>query len=434
MSRGADSRSIVLRNCRLIDGTGADPLARAALVVEGDRISQVGASGQVSVPDGASVIDLDGATVMPGLIDSHLHLWGLSTDRIVEELLMVPDGVRLVRAGQRVGRLLEAGYTTVKDCGGTNALHLRRAIAEGTLLGPRIVAAGYFLSQTFGHGDFFHFLPMENSDARLAAGVGSNLTCDGVDECTRAARFALRQGADFIKISTSGGIMSERDRSEHVQFTPEEVSAIARVANNAGTFVTAHSHSAEGIRMSIEAGVRTVDHALFPDDAAIEEGRRRGVVFVSTLSIMKHYGEGGTSAGYPEWAVRKSRLAWDSAIVNMRRIHDSGGTLAAGTDFIDSDLMSMGANALELELLVKRCGLKPMDAIKAATLNGAKACNLERSIGTLEEGKVADIVVSGADPLADITVLQQPADIRLVIKEGRICVDRRAHPGSITHP
>src|SRR5207249_10190890 len=138
---------------------------------------------------------------------------------------------------------------------------------------PRILAAGYFLSQTFGHGDFLHFLPIEMSDARLRRDGGFNLTCDGVGECMKAARFALREGADFIKISTSGGVMSERDRSEHVQFTMEEVEAVVRVASNAGTFVTAHSHSTEGIRMSIDAGVHTVDHAIYPDEGAIQEGK-----------------------------------------------------------------------------------------------------------------------------------------------------------------
>jgi imidazolonepropionase-like amidohydrolase len=412
----------VLRNGRVIDVRQGEHIDRASVVIEDGRITSLGRRNEVSAPDGAVSIDLEGKTVIPGLIDSHLHLWGLDSDRLVDELLMVPEGVRLIRASQRVHRLLEAGYTTVKDCGGTNALHIRRAIAEGTISGPRVVAAGYFLSQTFGHGDFFQSLPMRMADARETPGV-SNLTCDGVAECSKAARYALRQGADFIKISTSGGVMSEHDRSEHVQFTDEEVRAIVRVAQNVGTFVTAHCHSTEGMHISVDAGVRTIDHALYPDHEVLEKAKRKGVVFVSTLSIMKRYNEGGVKVGYPEWAVQKSRVAWERTIANMRLIHESGAVLAAGTDFLDSPLMQMGTNALELELLVRLCGLSALDALRAATINGARACGLEGRVGAIEPGMDADLVVCRGDPLKDIRVLQKRETVAMVIKDGRIVRD-----------
>lgn len=417
----------LLRNARVIDVLDGEHLARASVVIEGDRITSLGRGNDVSVPEGAVSVDLEGMTIIPGLIDSHLHLWGLNSDRVIDELLMVPDGVRLIRTTQRLHRLLEAGYTTVKDCGGINALQIKRAIAEGTIEGPRVIAAGYFLSQTFGHGDFFHFLPMEMVDARRTRG-GSNLTCDGVAECSKAARYALREGADFIKISTSGGVMSERDRSEHVQFTSEEVRAMVRVAQNAGTFVTAHCHSAEGMHMSVDAGVHTIDHALYPDPEVIEKAKKKEVVFVSTLSIMKRYNEGGVAAGYPEWAVRKSRMAWEKAIANIRAIYNSGALLAAGTDFLDSPLMQMGTNALELELLVEFCGLSPLDALRAGTFNGAKACGLGERIGALRTGMTADIVVCKKDPLKDIRYLQKPDMVRMVLKEGRTVLNRGPAP------
>ena len=408
----------VIKNARVINGTGADPIENRSILIEGNRITQI--DRQVSAPKSSKVIDGSGQTVIPGLIDSHLHLWGLKTDRIVDELLMVPDGVRLLRSANNLPHLLRSGYTTVKDCGGVNGLYLKRAIAERSIRGPRILAAGYFISQTFGHGDFFHFLPIEMSDARKSGGHGDNLTCDGKAECMKAARYALRQGADFIKISTSGGVMSERDKSEHVQFTSDEIRAMVQVAKNAGTFVTAHSQSTEGMKLSIEAGVRTLEHVFYPDDQVIELGKKRGTVFVSTLSIMKRYDEGGINAGYPEWAIRKSKAVWEKVVKSIKRLRDSGVTMAAGTDFLDSPLMKLGSNALELELLVKHCGYSPMDAIVAATMNGSIACAMQDQIGSIEEGKLADLVLLRKNPLEDITSLQNPESIPTVIKDGEI--------------
>jgi len=416
--------ALVIKGGTLIDGTGAEPLENATVVVEGSKITGVGRAEDVEIPEKARVVDATGKTVMPGLIDSHLHLMGMKTDNFVVEMLVVPEGVKLIRASIDARRLLEAGFTTIKDCGGMNAVHIKRAIAEGTLRGPRILAAGYVLSQTFGHGDT-HYLPIEMSDARTAHGKGLGcLICDGVEECIKAARYALREGADFIKVCTTGGVMSERDRPEHTQFTIEEIKAIVEVARFAGTFVTAHCQGTEGMHNSIEGGIKTIDHAFYPDDEAIEMGIKRGVVFVSTLSIQKRINEGGIEAGYPEWGVRKSRESWDTVVKNIARLREAGATVAMGTDFCGSKLLKMGTNALELELLVKYCGFKPMDAIVSATLNGAKACCLEDRLGTIEEGKLADILIVDGDPLKDISILQNVDRIRMVIKEGVIEVNR----------
>lgn len=413
-----ENPSIVIKNARIIDGTGSDPIDRGSIMISGSQLKLI--DRQVSIPSNSKVVDASGLTAIPGLIDSHVHLWGLGTDRLVDELLMIPEGVRLLTAAGRLQNLLSGGYTTVKDCGGVNALSLKEAVGRGVISGPRILAAGYFISQTFGHGDFFHFLPIEMSDARRYAGHGDNLTCDGVAECMKAARYALRQGADFLKISTSGGVMSDHDKSEHVQFTPEEIRAIVQVASNANTFVTAHCQSTEGMRISIEEGVRTLEHVFYPNKEVMELALRSNTVFVSTLSVMKCYNDGGTEAGYPAWAIRKSMLAWENVIKNIKLLHDSGVTLAAGSDLLDSPLMKLGMNSMELELLVKYCGFTPMDALVSATRNGARACGLEAEIGTLEKGKSADLVLLKGDPLKDISILQNRSTIKLVLKEGFI--------------
>lgn len=419
-----EKKVMAIKGDTLIDGTGAEPVENAVAVIEGSKITAVGKAEDVEIPKEAEVIDATGKTMMPGLIDSHMHLMGMKTDNFIEETLIVPEGVKLLRAGNDAGLLLDAGFTTVKDCGGANAVYIKRAIAEGTLRGPRILAAGYILTQTFGHADLTHFLPIEMSDVRTAHGKGIALICDGVEECTKAARYALREGADFIKVCTTGGVMSERDRPEHTQFTVDEIKAIVKVAHFAGAFVTAHCQGTEGMHNSIEGGIKTIDHAFYPDDEAIEMGKKKGVVFVPTLSIMKRINEGGLEAGYPEWAVQKSREAWDNVVKNIARLREAGATLAAATDFGGSKLMKMGTNALELELLVKHCGFTPMDAIVSATLNGAKACGLEDRIGTIEKGKLADIIIVDGDPLKDIKILQNLDRIKMVIKEGVIEVDR----------
>jgi imidazolonepropionase-like amidohydrolase len=378
----------------------------------------------VDVPDVAEVLDVRGKVIMPGLIDAHLHFSGLRTDHFISESLIVPAGVRLLRAARSARLVLEAGFTTVKDTGGPNALYLKSAIDEGSIPGPRILAAGYILTQTFGHGDDFMFLPIEWADARTSHGRTFALMCDGVEDCMKAARYSLREGADFIKVCTSGGVSSQKDKPEDVQFTSEEIRAIVRVARNAGTFVTTHCMSTEGMLMSIENGIKTIDHAWYPTDEVIEMGRRMGAIFVATLACFKKINEGGIEAGYPEWTVRKTKGTWNEVASNMRKLKDGGAIVAAGTDFIDTRLMRMGSNALELELLVEDAGFTPMEAIVSMTRNGAMACGMEDKIGTVQKGKLADLIVVDGDPLDNIRLLQNMENIRLVIKSGAIEVNR----------
>jgi len=419
-----EKKVTAIKGGTLIDGTGVEPVEDSLVLVEGSKITEVGRAKDVGIPEDANVLDASDKTVMPGLIDSHMHLMGMKTDNIMAETFVVPDGVKLLRAGVSAGLLLNAGFTTVKDCGGPNALYIKRAIAEGTLRGPRILAAGYVLSQTFGHGDS-HYLPIEMSDIRTTQGRAISLICDGVEECIKAARYTLREGADFIKLcGTSGGVMSERDRPEHTQFTLDEIKAVVQVAHNAKTFVTAHAQGTEGICNAIEGGVKTVDHVFYPDNEAIEMGKKKGVIFVPTLSVMKRINEGGVEAGYPPWGVHKSREAWDTVVRNIKKLREAGATIASGTDFLDTPLMKMGTNALELELLVKHCDFRPMDSIVSATFNGAQACGLEEKTGTIQKGKLADIIIVEGDPVKDIKILQNLDRIKMVVKEGAIEVDR----------
>jgi imidazolonepropionase-like amidohydrolase len=424
VSKKAEKEIIVIKGGNLIDGTGAKPLKNSVVVIEGARITAVGKEGDVDIPKRARKTEVDASkkTVMPGLIDSHLHLVGMKTDRILEEELVRPQQLGLIKSVYDAVDLLEAGFTTVKDCGGFG-IYLKRAIAEGTTRGPRILSAGYVLSQTGGHGDA-HYIPVEWVDARVSK-RGMSLLCDGTEECIKAARFAIREGADFIKICTSGGVMSMIDRPEHTQFTLEEIKAIVEEARHVGKFVTAHCQGTEAMKNSITAGVKTIDHAFYPDDEVIGMAKKKkDVIFVPTLSINWRIVTEGEKAGYPPWAVTKGKEVWEITIKNIAKLYKAGLTIASATDFVGSPLLKMGTNAMELELLIKHCGFKPMDAIIAATRNGAKACGLENEIGMIEKGKLADIIIVDGDPLKDIKVLQDKNKIKMVMKEGKIEVKR----------
>jgi imidazolonepropionase-like amidohydrolase len=424
VSKKPKKEILVIKFGNLIDGTGAKPVKNSVIVIEGARIMAVGKEGDVNIPKKVQRTEVDASrmTVMPGLIDSHLHLMGMRTDRILEEEIIRPQQLALIKSVYDTIDLLEAGFTTVKDCGGFG-IHLKRAIAEGTTRGPRILSSGYVLSQTAGHGDT-HYAPIEWVDAR-ATKRGMALLCDGVPECMKAARYALREGADFIKICTSGGVMSMIDRPEHTQFTLEEIKAIVEEARHVGKFVTAHCQGTEAMKNSIVAGVKTIDHAFYPDDEVIEMAKKRkDVIFVPTLSINWRIITEGEKAGYPPWAVAKGKEVWEASTKNIAKLYRAGLTIASATDFTGSPLLKMGTNAMELELLIKHCGFRPMDAIIAATRNGAKACGLENEIGMIEKGKLADIIIVDGDPLKDIKVLQDKNKIKMVMKEGKIEVKR----------
>ncbi len=420
-----EKKMTVIRGGNLIDGTGAKPKKNSIVLIEDGKIKDVGREDEVIIPEKVEKIKVDaaGKTIMPGLIDSHLHLIGMKTDRFIEEQLVRPPQLGLIKSAYDALDLLEAGFTTVKDCGGFG-IYLKKAIAEGTIRGPRILSAGYTLSQTAGHGDT-HFIPIEWVDPRVSKrgmSLGSMaLLCDGVPECIKAARYALREGADFIKIMASGGVMSMVDKPEDTQFTLDELEAIVEEAKHVGKFVTAHCQGTEAMKNCIKAGVKTIDHAFYPDDQVIEMAKQRGdVVFVPTLSINWRIVTEGEEAGYPPWAVAKGKEVWETTKKNIARLHKAGLTIASATDFCGSPLLKMGTNAVELEMLVENCGFEPMDAIVAATLNGAKACGLESEIGTIEKGKLADIIIVDGDPVKDIKVLQEKDAINLVMKEGTI--------------
>jgi len=407
-------------NARVFDGTGRPLIENGVVVINGNVIVDVGTRGSVEVPDDVEVIDVGGRFVMPGLIDAHVHLFGRRGDRIKEQLL-VPFSTFVARVVKDLEELINAGFTTVRDAGSVIALEVKPAIAEGTVVGPRVVAAGYIITQTFGHGDV-HYLPPEWVDVRTSKKVFlSSLICDGVDECRKAARYALRQGADYIKICSSGGVMSEKDRPEYVQFTVDEIKAIVQEARHAMRFVASHAQSAEGIKNAIIAGVKTIEHGIYIDEEGVELAKERDVIVVPTFSVVEHVLKYGKEVGVPEWGLKKAEEVYKDHVENIRKAYRAGVKIASGTDFGGGvKAFRHGLNALEIQLLTEKLGMTPTEALIAATKVAAEACGMGGSIGTLERGKVADIIVIDGNPLDDVKILQDHRKIALVMKEGRV--------------
>jgi len=404
---------------RLIDGTGAAPVENVTVIIENSNIKAVGQD--IKIPNEAQIIDAAGKTVMPGMIDAHMHLWGTKPDDTYAEEISRRLEVRVIKAIADAKSYLKAGFTTVKDCGGMNGIFLKQAAREGDLTGvPRIVASGYPLTSTIGNP--YPYMPNEYIDARTSkiSGQqgGQTLICDGVDECIKAARYVLRQGADFVKVWSRGGS----------EFNPDELKAIVQSAAEVDKFVTIHCDNARVAQKSIIAGIKTIDHAVGIDDKAVEMGNKAGVIFVSTMICMQSlimYGSAEISPLHgPEWA--KGML--EKMCLGYKKIHQAGGILAIGTDAGGEKLIEkLGSSALEIELLVKLCDFSPMEAILAATKNAAMACFIGDKTGTIEPGKLADIIIVDGDPLADIKILQDAEKIKMVMLEGKVESDRSAH-------
>jgi len=408
----------VLTNCYVFDGLGN--LFKGSVVVEGSRIVDVGSEGSVEVPKDAEVIDLGGMYLLPGLIDAHLHLIGMRTGDFVKEPLLTPYETFVARVVKDLEELIYSGFTTVGDAGSLIAVKIKQAVNEGTVVGPRIVAAGPTLSPTFGHGDT-HYLPIEYVDFRTTKKLTplASLICDGVDECRKAARYALREDADFIKIMATGGVLSQKDRPEYRQFTLEEIKAIVDEARAAGRFVHAHAQGTEGIKNAILGGVKVIAHAIYIDEECSALAKDLDVVVVPTLSIVNKILTIGSKIGIPEWGLRKAEEANKAHISNIRKAYRLGVKIATGTDFCGGPLR-MGDNALEIKLLVESVGMEPKEALIAATRVAAEAVGLKDSVGTIEKGKVADLIAVSGNPLDNLDVLMSKENIKLVVKEGRV--------------
>ncbi|MEM1983271.1 MAG: amidohydrolase family protein [Sulfolobales archaeon] len=408
----------VVTNCYVFDGLGN--VFKGSVIVEDNIIVDVGTEGSIEIPKDADIIDLGGSYLLPGLIDAHVHLVGMRTGDFVKEPLLVPYETFVARVVKDLEELIYSGFTTVGDAGSLIAAKIKYAVNEGTITSPRIIASGLPLSPTFGHGDM-HYFPVEYVDYRTSRKLIplSSLICDGVDECRKAARYALREDADFIKIMATGGVLSQKDRPEYRQFTLEEIKAIVDEARAAGRFVHAHAQGIEGIKNSILGGVKVIAHAIYIDEENIALANEYDAILVPTLSIVDKILSVGSKIGIPEWALKKADEVNKEHINNIRKAYKLGAKIATGTDFCGGPLR-MGDNALEIKLLVEKVGMEPKEALMSATKVAAEAVGLNHKLGTIEKGKIADLIAVNGNPLSDVSILQRKENIKLIIKEGKI--------------
>ncbi|MGH7056230.1 MAG: amidohydrolase family protein [Stellaceae bacterium] len=406
----------VLTGGTLIDGTGAAPVTGRAIVVQSERIAAV-TSGAGGWPDDAAIIDISGMTVLPGLIDCHDHMAMHGYDLARRWGLDEPQSTRTLRTARVLEQTLAAGYTAVRDAAGLDT-GFKRAIEEGLISGPRLVLSLAILSPIGGIGD------RTSPSGFACCGPSDPLVPDSIIESLADVRPAVRRmvraGADVIKCATTGGASSRpahgpRDGA----FNLDEMQALVEEAHALDRRVMCHALGGRGLRIAVEAGVDSIEHGCYlaEEPALLDRMAARGIFFVPTFAVYDFHRKS------PQPHVRERALALKEAHdESLRRALSAGVRIAAGTD---AGGHGHPANALELACLV-RAGMTPLQALQAATGWAAECLGLERDIGTIERGRLADLVVVDGDPLADIAVLQNPERIALVLKGGAIAADRRA--------
>ncbi|MFC7072585.1 amidohydrolase family protein [Halovenus rubra] len=396
---------------RLVDGTESNPLRDARLLVADGRVADVGTQESVRKPDNAKHTSVPDATVIPGLIDAHLHLTGgRSMDPF--DWITTPVSQEAARATADLRKLVSAGFTTVRDVGSDTGIGLREAVNEGAIPGPRIYTSGQFISQTGGHGDD-HFLP--HQWVREENNRGISTLADGEDECRKEARKRIRDGADLIKIMTTGGVLSEKDAPDQTQFTETEIQAFVEEAHRVDIPVASHAQGSEGIRLALDNGVDTIEHGFWLTEEVIDAFLETGATYVPTLSIMHRLCEYGDEYGVPEYGLKKAHNAREAHFDSVKRAYEADVPIALGTDFIGPELVPHGENALEAELFVEEVGMDEHDVVRAGTAIAARTLP-DDDLGTLEPGNHADFLILDENPLDDINALRSA--IRTVYKGG----------------
>lgn len=406
--------TIVLRNGTLIDGTGRDPLPDASLAIEGGNITAVGNAADVAVPSGARVYDLDGRTIMPGLMDAHVHfgLVDLSISVTQRESL----AVWAMKVRQVIEDTLDMGFTTVRDAGGIDG-GFAQAVEMGLFPGPRILPSGSPITQTGGHGDWRQ--RYQDAAPPIIPGlVAMPAICDNPDDVRRAAREQFRAGATQIKVMASGGAMSPVDELETTQLSVEEIAAAVHEATAIGRIVMAHTYSPQSITIAVEAGVKSIEHGNFLDEPTAALMADKGAYLVPTMVTYDMIDRFGAEYGVPEFNLQKIRRAKEGAVESIKIAQTAGVKIGSG-----SDLLAQMQPFKVRELSLKAQVMGEMAAIVSATRTNAELFGLADKTGTIEPGKWADVIVVEGDPLANIDCLQQRDNVKLVLKQGTVQKD-----------
>ncbi len=412
----AEQGVIVIHAGQLLDKPGAPAKGPSTIIIKDGKIAEVRAGFQDG-PEGAAKIDLKNKFVLPGLIDSHVHLDSdAGGNAALLEAITSSDAATAYRAAGNAKKTLMAGFTTVRNLGdGTGAtLALRDAIAAGDLPGPRIIDAGRSISATSGHMDNKNGLAED-----LHSSISDDNLCDGTESCRQAVRMQIRRGVDVIKIATTGGVNSRIGVGLGRQMFDDEVKALVDTAHMYGKKVAVHAHGNDGVDAALAAGADSIEHGTMLDDASIKLFKQAGAYYVPTLSTVNGYLErlAANPNAYPPDVLAKVKWRIDVTGKSLAKAYPAGVKIAFGTD---AGVSKHGRNADEFELMVKH-GMPAAAAIETATMNAATLLGVEKEVGSVEAGKAADIIAVSGDPTKDVTVLKS---VLFVMKDGVVHKDQ----------
>jgi imidazolonepropionase-like amidohydrolase len=402
----------VFTNAFLIDCTGAEPVEGAAVVVEDDRIRDVLPNGRVGpLPGPVTTLDLKGATLMPGLTDAHVHICAV-TENITDQHRHYPPSYIAARAMRRAEECLMQGFTTVRDAGGAD-YGFRLVLEEGHFPGPRLLVSGHYISQTGGHGDKRRRAEWTDPVGCCVGMIGA--IADGEAEVRKAVREQLRRDVDQIKIMASGGAMSPSDELDTTQFTVAEMRAAVEEARAVGKYVLSHAYSDLAVRHAIEAGVRSIEHGNLIREAAAQAIKQADAFLVPTMITYEMIYREGKRYGIGDHQIEKIDQARQQSVQGLTYAYRAGCKIGSGSDLL-GDMMSQRAVEFELKAQV----MTPMEVLLSATKVNAELFRMSDKIGTVEPGKYADLIVVAGNPLRNLRVFQNPDNLRLIMKGGRV--------------
>jgi len=403
-----------LHNTTVIDGTGAEARHNVSIELRDGRIARIFPASGLPASPGAPVIELAGCTLLPGLTDAHVHF-----------ALTEPNGAPTqpwaewaARVTAFISDTLDQGFTTVRDAGALDPAWAR-VVERGLIRGPRILPSGAFISQTGGHGDWRAAYMDHDAMAPVPGLFSGYVLTDSADEVRRATRDQLRRGATQIKVMASGGVASPTDPIDATQFTRDELRAAVEEAETRGTYVLAHAYHPKSITHCLDAGIRSIEHGNLLDEETAARMAKSGAFLVPTLITYDVLAEGGQGLGLSSYQVQKLQQVWKAGEESVRIAQAAGVRIGSG-----SDLLGPAMAQKARELVIKSRILSPMEAIVSATRTNAELFGMDADIGTVEEGKLADLTILDRDPLlSEPNVLADAERVRLVLKGGAVVKD-----------
>ncbi|WP_163970332.1 metal-dependent hydrolase family protein [Oceanobacillus halotolerans] len=403
----------LIKNGTVIDGNGGEPLKNGAVLLKENKIVEVGREQDLPHVDDVEVVDANNGFILPGLFDTHVHL--MFEQEGLAKQLENPFSMKFYKAMHYMKNTLNAGITSVRDAGHMD-IGVKQSVEQGLLEGPRMQISINPLTITGGHGDNWMLSGIDKTSPGYPS-MPDGL-CDGPDQVHQKVREMLRAGADIIKVHATGGVMSPTDHPEFTQFSQEELEIMVREARfRKGVKVMAHAQGAEGVKNAVRAGIHSIEHGLYLDDEAFELMVQHGTYLVPTLlapvSVLEQAKQSDVIPGY---ALEKAKEAVEAHHESVVKAYKAGVKIAMGTD---AGVMPHGTNLRELDLMCK-AGMSPMEAIVATTKVAAECMGWDDHLGTLEEGKEADLIITKTDPLAHIASLEDTNNIEYVMKNGKV--------------